>query len=118
MLIALLTLFAPARSVMTQSSLTFTQTKLLASDAAQYDYFGLSVAVKGDTAVIGAYGKSDLARNAGAAYAFARNAGAWGAAGAPGNIDPSDRRIPWRNCGYQRVVHGGRRAVCQRWRAE
>ncbi len=77
MLIALLTLFAPARSVMTQSSLTFTQTKLLASDAAQYDYFGLSVAVKGDTAVIGAYGKSDLARNAGAAYAFARNAGAW-----------------------------------------
>jgi hypothetical protein len=77
MLIALLTLFAPARSVMTQSSLTFTQTKLLASDAAQYDYFGLSVAVKGDTAVIGAYGKSDLARNAGAAYAFTRNSGSW-----------------------------------------
>jgi hypothetical protein len=76
-LITLLTLFAPARSVMMQSSLTFTQTKLLAADAAQYNYFGLSVAVRGDTAIVGAYGKSDLARNAGAAYAFARNAGAW-----------------------------------------
>ncbi|MGQ9895042.1 MAG: hypothetical protein ACUVSY_14670 [Roseiflexus sp.] len=62
---------------MTQSSLTFAQAKLLAADAAQYDYFGLSVAVKGDTAIIGAYGKSDLARNAGAAYAFTRNAGDW-----------------------------------------
>jgi hypothetical protein len=77
LLITLLTLFAPARSVMTQSSLTFTQTKLLAADAAQYNYFGLSVAVRGDTAVIGAYGKSDLARNAGAAYAFTRNSGSW-----------------------------------------
>jgi hypothetical protein len=76
-LITLLTLFAPARSVMTQSSLTFTQTKLLAADAAQYNYFGLSVAVRGDTAIVGAYGKSDLVRNAGAAYAFTRNAGSW-----------------------------------------
>jgi hypothetical protein len=77
LLITLLTLFAPARSVMTQSSLTFTQTKLLAADAAQYNYFGLSVAVRGDTAIVGAYGKSDLVRNAGAAYAFTRNAGSW-----------------------------------------
>ncbi|ABQ92952.1 FG-GAP repeat protein [Roseiflexus sp. RS-1] len=76
-LITLLTLFAPARSVMMQSSLTFTQTKLLAADAAQYNYFGLSVAVRGDTAIVGAYGKSDLVRNAGAAYAFTRNAGSW-----------------------------------------
>jgi len=77
LLITLLTLFAPARSVMTQSSLTFTQTKLLAADAAQYNYFGLSVAVRGDTAIVGAYGKSDLVRNAGAAYAFTRNSGSW-----------------------------------------
>lgn len=77
LLIILLSLFAPARSVMTQSSLTFAQTKLLAADAAQYDYFGLSVAVKGDTAIVGAYAKSDLARNAGAAYAFSRNTGTW-----------------------------------------
>ena len=76
-LITLLTLFAPARSVMMQSSLTFTQTKLLAADAAQYNYFGLSVAFRGDTAIVGAYGKSDLVRNAGAAYAFTRNAGSW-----------------------------------------
>lgn len=77
LLIILLSLFAPARSVMTQSSLTFAQTKLLAADAAQYDYFGLSVAVKGDTAIVGAYAKSDLAQNAGAAYAFSRNTGTW-----------------------------------------
>ena len=46
--------------------------KLLASDAAAEDYFGYSVAISGDTVVVGAYGK---ASNAGAAYVFARNQG-------------------------------------------
>ncbi|UCG17078.1 MAG: hypothetical protein JSV19_03410, partial [Phycisphaerales bacterium] len=54
------------------------QTKLTASDAAGGDYFGYSVSVSGDTAVIGAFyhdhaGGSD----AGAAYVFVRSGGVW-----------------------------------------
>jgi hypothetical protein len=52
--------------------------KLTASDAAAHDSFGYSVAVDGDTVVVGA----DLGNNgAGAAYVFARNQGGpdnWG----------------------------------------
>lgn len=76
-LIALIASFAPVRSALPQSSPTFTQTKLTAADAAQYDYFGLSVALAGDTAIVGAYGKSDLAPNAGAAYVFIDGATSW-----------------------------------------
>ncbi|MBI2953780.1 MAG: FG-GAP repeat protein [Chloroflexi bacterium] len=52
--------------------------KLTASDAATGDYFGFSVAVDGDTIVVGAYRKSNIQ---GAAYVFARNLGGadfWG----------------------------------------
>ncbi|HEX2621529.1 MAG TPA: FG-GAP repeat protein [Phototrophicaceae bacterium] len=48
------------------------QAKLVASDAAQNDYFGLSVAVSGDTAVIGAYNKAS-----GAVYIFTRSGTSW-----------------------------------------
>jgi len=53
------------------------QTKLTASDAAQYDYFGCSVAVSGDTAVIGAYEDDDGGSDAGSAYVFVRSGGVW-----------------------------------------
>ncbi len=52
--------------------------KLTASDAANNDSFGSSVAINGDTAVIGALGKNS---NVGAAYVFERNQGGasvWG----------------------------------------
>ena len=52
--------------------------KLTASDGAASDYFGYSVAVGGDTAVIGAVGDGGTA---GAAYVYQRNVGgtnAWG----------------------------------------
>jgi hypothetical protein len=48
--------------------------KLLGSDSAELDGFGASVAVDGDTAVIGAAGDDE---GRGAAYVFARNGGAW-----------------------------------------
>jgi hypothetical protein len=56
--------------------------KLTAFDGAAYDYFGLSVAISGDTLVIGASG-ADVGgqNNQGAAYVFARNQGGadqWG----------------------------------------
>ena len=50
------------------------QAKLVPPDAAQGDRFGFSVALHGDTAVIGAYGKSE---GAGAAYVFRRTGAAW-----------------------------------------
>jgi hypothetical protein len=55
--------------------------KLIAGDAAAGDWFGDSVAVSGDTVVVGAYGKSSYASHAGAAYIFERNVGGsdnWG----------------------------------------
>ena len=53
------------------------QTKLTAADAAAYDYFGYSVAVSGDAAVIGAYGDDDGGSYAGSAYVFVRSGGVW-----------------------------------------
>ena len=54
--------------------------KLLAGDGTNDNYFGYSVAISGDTAVIGAYGvdKSYLVKSVGAAYIFIRAAdGTW-----------------------------------------
>ena len=53
------------------------QAKLKASDAAAFDIFGWSVAVSGDTAVIGAYGDDDGGNDSGSAYVFARSGGVW-----------------------------------------
>ncbi len=50
------------------------QQKLTAWDGAASDYFGYSVSVSGDTAVIGAYGNSSFQ---GAAYVFVRSSGVW-----------------------------------------
>ena len=50
------------------------QQELTAPDGAPYDYFGSSVSVSGDTAVIGAPYKSG---NQGAAYVFVRSRGVW-----------------------------------------
>jgi hypothetical protein len=54
------------------------QQKLTASDAAAADYFGLSVSVSANTAVIGAYGDDTAAgTDAGSAYVFVRSATGW-----------------------------------------
>ncbi len=47
--------------------------KLTASDGNSEDYFGGSVALSGETALIGAYGKEDNGYYAGAAYVFGPN---------------------------------------------
>jgi len=59
---------------LTIDPLIFTETKLTANDAAVNDEFGASVAISGDTAVVGAFGK---ATRTGAAYVFVRSNGAW-----------------------------------------
>jgi len=48
--------------------------KLIASDAQHSDFFGYSVAVDGDVAVVGAYGEDTVGSKSGAAYVFERNA--------------------------------------------
>jgi hypothetical protein len=54
------------------------QAKLLASDAAADDYFGSSIAIAGDTAIIGALRKAGSGGNEqGAAYVFVRSGGTW-----------------------------------------
>ncbi|MDM8541923.1 choice-of-anchor D domain-containing protein [Desulfococcaceae bacterium HSG9] len=55
--------------------------KLTASDAAFSDWFGISVAVSGDIAVVGAYWDDDDGAKSGSAYVFERDTGGpgnWG----------------------------------------
>lgn len=53
------------------------QAKLVPKDPAASHRFGYSVAISGDTAVVGAYGDSVRGTYAGAAYVFTRTAGRW-----------------------------------------
>jgi hypothetical protein len=50
------------------------QAKLTAADGAANDYFGRSVALSGDTALVGAYGDDSLK---GSAYVFVRSGATW-----------------------------------------
>ncbi len=54
------------------------QDKLIAADGAAGDYFGIAVAMSGDTAVVGAF-LDDIGVNAnqGSAYVYTRSAGSW-----------------------------------------
>ncbi|MEK6642838.1 MAG: hypothetical protein AABZ08_02945 [Planctomycetota bacterium] len=65
--------------VFARSGVVWTQqAKLIASDAEGADFFGHSVALSGDTAVIGAVGDDHPGvSNAGSAYVFARASAAW-----------------------------------------
>jgi hypothetical protein len=53
------------------------QAKLTADDGAAGDSFGYSVAVSGDTAVIGAYQDDDKGGDSGSAYVFTRSGSTW-----------------------------------------
>ena len=64
--------------VFTRTGATWSQqAKLTASDAASIDFFGYSVAIDGDTAVIGAYADDDGGSNSGSAYVFTRTGETW-----------------------------------------
>lgn len=51
--------------------------KLLAGDGAAFDYLGISVALDGDMAVLGAYGDDDQGNGSGSGYVFSRVTGVW-----------------------------------------
>jgi hypothetical protein len=64
--------------IFTRSGSTWAQqAKLIASDGAANDLFGISVALWGDTAIIGANGDDDGGASSGAAYIFVRSGSAW-----------------------------------------
>jgi hypothetical protein len=70
--------FAGSASVFVRSGTTWTeQAKLVASDEAAYDFFGYSVAIGLDTAVIGAFGNDDRGIDCGSAYVFLRDGNTW-----------------------------------------
>jgi hypothetical protein len=67
--------FQGAAYVFVRHGTTWTQqAKLTASDGAMGDIFGWSVALDGDTAIVGAFAKNN---SAGAAYVFKRSGNAW-----------------------------------------
>ena len=51
--------------------------KVTASDGAASDYFGLSVSISGDYALLGAWYDDDKGSNSGSAYIFKRDANTW-----------------------------------------
>jgi hypothetical protein len=53
------------------------QQKLLALDGAASDYFGSSVSISGDLAIVGAYGDDDKGSYSGSAYIFLRSGTSW-----------------------------------------
>ncbi len=65
--------------VFVRNGLTWdTQAKLTASDGAREDFLGFSLALLGDTALLGAYGDDTAAGvNAGSVYVFTRSGDAW-----------------------------------------
>ena len=53
------------------------QAKLIADDGAAFDDFGFSVAISGDTVVVGAPLDDDLGSSSGSAYVFVRSGDSW-----------------------------------------
>ena len=64
-----------------------TPAKLKASDGAAADYFGISVSISGDTAVVGSYRDDDKASSTGSAYVFERTGTTWST---PAKLTASD----------------------------
>jgi len=60
-----------------EEALQVTETKLLASDGAWFDYFGYSVSISSDTAVVGAIMDDDNGTDSGSAYVLMRSGGVW-----------------------------------------
>ncbi len=64
--------------IFTNTGSTWTeQAKLLATDREDYDYFGKSVSINQDYAIIGAYGDDDNGDRSGSAYIFTRSGSTW-----------------------------------------
>lgn len=76
--------------------------KLVAGDAAAEDWFGLSVAVSGNTAVVGSLQDDDHGTNSGSAYVFVNDGSGWTQ---QAKLTPSDPR-PYYNFGHAVAIDG------------
>ena len=79
--------------------------KLTASDGANNDHFGNSVAVDGDTIVVGAYGDDDNGSGSGSAYVFTKPANGWATTSTAAKLTASDGAAEDR-FGISVAVHG------------
>ncbi len=80
--------------------------KLTASDATGGDHFGYSVAIDGDTVVVGAYGDGDFGISSGSAYLFSKPAGGWvGPVHESAKLTPSDGEA-YDYFGYSVAIDG------------
>ena len=69
---------------------TSTAAKLTASDGASQDFFGYSIAVHGDTIVVGAYGDDDNGSQSGSTYVFTKPTDGWATTSAATKLTASD----------------------------
>ena len=73
LLLCVVTLAAISKPAYAQIS----EFKITASDGAAADFFGWSVSISGDYAVVGAFGDDDNGEEAGSAYIFKRSNTSW-----------------------------------------
>jgi len=76
-LVVLSSILAVSAGPLLSASLPGTEQRIVASDDDNSDWFGRSVDVFGDFAVVGAPGDDEEANGAGAAYVFRRQGGSW-----------------------------------------
>ena len=74
---ALAVLLVSIAGFLSRSFAQVTEQKLTGSDSAAYDFFGGSVAISGDYAIVGAAGDDDKGEQSGSAYIFRRNGSSW-----------------------------------------
>gem|GEM_PF-1427148 len=79
--------------------------KLTASDAAVNDYFGISVSLSGDYALVGAQNDDDGGSNSGSAYIFYKGTGAWANMTETAKLTASDADV-YDSFGYSVSLSG------------
>jgi len=87
------------------------EAKLTASDAMAYDYFGTSVSLSGDTALVGAQWGTDQRLASGSAYVFRDVGGAWIQ---DAKLTAADG-APWDEFGYSVSLSGDTALVGAHW---
>ncbi len=88
------------------TSRTYIQSaRLTASDAGADDYFGYSVAISGDTVVVGAYGDIDNGLVTGSAYVFVKPEGGWSSKTEDAKLTASDANA-FERVGYSVAISG------------
>jgi hypothetical protein len=87
------------------------QAKLLAADGSAGDFFGWSVSISGDDALIGAYGDDDHGSCSGSAYVFRRSGSTWSQQAKLTAADGDS----WDYFGYSVTLFGDHVAVGARW---